>query len=282
MKLTNRNHLLVEARRMRGPQWDYNTQQFLVDRSSEDYYTHMKPPRSDTNIKQDPQLMNGNVHATPSSSQSANRSLPTRQSSSPVKPPMGMMQPPPGPHDQRRMSMTGNQQTPQSGQIPGPGYHPSPHQQQQHQQMYPTPPNQYQQQHQQQPQQQQQFNPAQFLAMQQQQQQQSSPNQHPNQTPIQSPGMMNPALLMQAQQRLQAQARGGQGQGQGQGVNMASLMAGHGHGQNPQQGQAQAPAWNPNMGLSPAMMQSMGVGMGGGGSTAGGPMLGGSGWTGGQ
>ena len=273
---------------MRGPQWDYNTQQYQVDRSSEEYYTHMKPPRSDSDIKQDPQqLMNGHAqsHATPSTSQSTNRPLPQSrhsQSQSPIKPPSGIsMQMPPSGHtvdqrvsqNQRRLSgASGAAATPSQGgpmslpQNSNPNYNPSP--QQHHQQMYnPPPPNQYQQHQQQQPQQ---FNPAQFLAMQQQHQQQQGQN------PNQGPGMMNPALLMQAQQRLQQQARGGQGQGPGQGVNMASLMAGHGPGQGQGQGQ-QTPGWNPNMGLSPAMMQSMGVGMGGGGSVGGG-----AGWNGGQ
>jgi len=275
---------------MRGPQWDYNTQQYQVDRSSEEYYTHMKPPRSDSDIKQDPQqLMNGHAqsHATPSTSQSTNRPLPQSrhsQSQSPIKPPSGIsMQMPPSGHtvdqrvsqNQRRLSgASGAAATPSQGgpmslpQNSNPNYNPSP--QQHHQQMYnPPPPNQYQQQQHQQ-QQPQQFNPAQFLAMQQQHQQQQGQN------PNQGPGMMNPALLMQAQQRLQQQARGGQGQGPVQGVNMASLMAGHGPGQGQGQGQ-QTPGWNPNMGLSPAMMQSMGVGMGGGGSVGGG-----AGWNGGQ
>ncbi|ORX39835.1 hypothetical protein BD324DRAFT_615195 [Kockovaella imperatae] len=35
------NHLLTVARKERGPQWDYNTQSYHVDRSSSDYYTHM-------------------------------------------------------------------------------------------------------------------------------------------------------------------------------------------------------------------------------------------------
>ncbi|WVO12847.1 hypothetical protein L204_100455 [Cryptococcus depauperatus] len=46
------NSLLVQARKARGPQWDYSTQQHLYDRRSKDYYTLGKsPPPSPTTKK---------------------------------------------------------------------------------------------------------------------------------------------------------------------------------------------------------------------------------------
>ncbi|KAI9638327.1 uncharacterized protein MKK02DRAFT_42714 [Dioszegia hungarica] len=38
------NTLLIRARRDRGPQWDYSTQSYQVDRHSRAYYTHMDKP----------------------------------------------------------------------------------------------------------------------------------------------------------------------------------------------------------------------------------------------
>ncbi|EIW69652.1 hypothetical protein TREMEDRAFT_62521 [Tremella mesenterica DSM 1558] len=44
------NSLLIRARSERGPQWDYNTQSFLVDRHSTRYYTHGLPVRTSTSV----------------------------------------------------------------------------------------------------------------------------------------------------------------------------------------------------------------------------------------
>ncbi|GFZ46158.1 hypothetical protein JCM24511_04405 [Saitozyma sp. JCM 24511] len=51
------NHLLIQARKARGPQWDYNTQQHQVDRQSKAYYTHMSKPntRAESPAKQEAQ-----------------------------------------------------------------------------------------------------------------------------------------------------------------------------------------------------------------------------------
>lgn len=50
----SRNSLLNSARKQRGPQWDYNTQSYQINRSSADYYTHRQPPRSDDDARPNP------------------------------------------------------------------------------------------------------------------------------------------------------------------------------------------------------------------------------------
>lgn len=283
-----RNHLLIEARRLRGPQWDYNTQLFLVDKSSPHYYTHGKPPPEDEEERVQPQKAGSNgveAHAVDhSSASSSSRPLPPhRQSSSPAKPtpvperrpsatpstysmplppqtttPHAQNAPTPTPH--MGNGMNGASPSPHamaSGHLPPhlqhPGYAGSPSQPQ-HQQPPP------------------QFNQAQWLALQAQ-------HQHQQQQGGAGPGGMNTALLMQAQQRLQQQQQqqrqasggAGAGGGGGGGFNMAALM-----GQGQGQGQGGQP-WNPAMGMSPAMLQGMA-----GQSGQGGPMLSGGGWNGGQ
>lgn len=42
------NHLLIQARAARGPQYDFNTRQLLFDRESEAHYTQGRPPREPT------------------------------------------------------------------------------------------------------------------------------------------------------------------------------------------------------------------------------------------
>jgi len=68
----------VQARKSRGPQWDYNTQIYQIDRSSSDHYTHMSKPHSNTEFKVDPAeegvrrgTANGHEHQTPGASSSS-------------------------------------------------------------------------------------------------------------------------------------------------------------------------------------------------------------------
>lgn len=237
-----RNHLLIEARRARGPQWDYSTQQHLVDRSSDNYYTHMKPPRTDdirsgrdrrqsTNAgpSQPPpqqQLTNGHApvpaHATPSSTQSMHRPLPAhRQSSSPVKPTMPITAEPPMPpsgHPERRLSgaQSGSNHT-QPGQAGPPPNFAQAYNQQHSLGMSP---------HTQQQQQQGMYQPI-------------HANGHPPPPQQSSQMQIDPAQLLafQQHQQMQRQAQA-QAQAQGQGQNQAN------------------PGSNPNMMNPAALMQA--------------------------
>ncbi|OXM81267.1 hypothetical protein C364_01130 [Cryptococcus neoformans Bt63] len=63
------NSLLVQARKDRGPQWDFSTQQLLYDRRSDEYYTHGRSPpptppskkRKVSNAEAGPSIPNGSV-----------------------------------------------------------------------------------------------------------------------------------------------------------------------------------------------------------------------------